>query len=404
MDLRTRLREDAHASRHRGKVHAQLRGGLAADDRVAYDTSVSFYLMVAGALLVCTLLLAVVLWTVLYLAGVRPTRFWRRVLWAHLGLAVLHLGLTVPLTFGWLGSHMAGTRRDEAGYTGPRADADGSWLVQTRASLAAGDDRGDPLGETVTLTAGDGLSLRAFWVPPTRSPARATVVMVHGLFRGGLELEPVGAMLRELGCAVLLLELRNHGGSGEAVTTFGAGEAQDVIAAADWVRSRPGSADVPFVLFGVSLGTAAIGMALPHLPRVDGVILDAPIDSVLQTADRMFATAPKPGRRGLHLPHPFRWLVLQSLQLWSGVRFADCCPGDGLRQLPPTTPVLLVGGGQDRRVPPTAVHALFDSLPTRAEAKLLWMHPTATHGRVWVTDPAGYADHLRRFLELVEKA
>lgn len=62
--------------------------------------------------------------------------FWGRTLRWHAGLLALHLFVTVPAILGVLLSH-AGTRTDEAGYAGPRLAADGTWLEQTRETLAA---------------------------------------------------------------------------------------------------------------------------------------------------------------------------------------------------------------------------------------------------------------------------
>jgi hypothetical protein len=46
---------------------------------------------------------------------------------------------------------------------------------------------------------------------------------------------------------------------------------------------------------------------------------------------------------------------------------------------------------------PESVRALFESLPTAADRKDLWIEPEAAHGKVWVKAP----DEYRRRLALL---
>lgn len=382
----------------------------------------SFLLEGTGVLLGATLLLCALAWAVLWSwrrlrAGKSATtrrggaaRFWRRVLLVHLVLAPVHFFVTMPAVLGWGIAHLQ-TRRDEARYDGPRIDADGRWVMQSRASLrdeAAGaatvapELRASQARHTVRFAAEDGVNLRAFLVAPRAGAPRCTVVLVHGLFRGGLELEPVAAMFRDLGAEALMLEMRNHGGSDRAPPGFGVNEQLDVVAAVRWLRARPGHASDRIVLFGVSLGTAAVALATRRLPDLAGVVLDAPVDDALATANRMLDD-PSARRRGFALPSPLRELLFTAVEVWSGTRLADVHPAAALRELPPNVPVLLIGGGEDRRVPPDVVRELFAALPTRPELKQLWIRDGSDHGHVWADDPDGYRRHLSEFLATVER-
>ena len=164
--------------------------------------------------LLATLLLMLLGLGLARLCGRRPP--WKRTWQVTLLSLPLHLFVSVPCTLGFIGARMVHTRMDERAYAGPRFGADGEWLVQTRATLREPEQasrRTMPPAEQLQLTAVDGTSLRAFYVP-ARPANRAPIdaVLVHGLFRGGLELETVGRWLRDLGCDVLMLELRSHGG------------------------------------------------------------------------------------------------------------------------------------------------------------------------------------------------
>jgi len=337
----------------------------------------------------------------------RPApRFWRRTLKAHAGLFAFHLFLTVPLLLGYLLSRSPGTRRDERAYAGPRLAPDGSWLLQSRESLAAeahGTTKVDPavqaaaLKRTVALKTRDGVRLRAFLVPASTPPAdgapRFVAVLVHGLYRGALEIEMPGSMLRELGGEVLLLELRNHGGSGRAKATFGSDESLDVLAAVEFLRGRPESQGRPLVLFAVSLGTAGAALAAPHVPGLAGLVLDAPMDSLEATALRELRS----GTMAQSIRQPWAWTVLWSARHLGGIPIDAVRPQEALRRLPPNVAVLLIGAGHDERMPPDSVRAFFDGLPTVPDRKELWIQAEATHGKVWVKDPGEYRKRLAAF-------
>jgi dienelactone hydrolase len=338
----------------------------------------------------------------------RPApRYFRHTLAWHAGLFAVHLFVTVPILLGALIPRAVGTRPDERGYEGPRLAADGTWLLQTRESLAAErageNDAAATPGATVipavTLTARDGVPLRAFLVPPRGNPAAETprfaAILVHGLFRGALELETPGAMLRDLGGEVLLLELRNHGGSGKAPPTFGRDEALDVLAAVDFLRGRGEGRARPLVLYAVSLGTTAAALAAPRIPDLAGLVLDAPIDDLEATAPRWLAR----GGLAVAIRQPWASTILWSAQHIGGVPVDGVKPREALADLSPQVAVLFIGAGQDELVPPDSVRAFFDGLPTAPDRKELWIEPEASHGKVWVAAPDEYRQRLESFCE-----
>lgn len=367
-----------------------------------------FLLIPAAVLTLATFVLAVVWRAGLALFRRPAPRFWRRTLKAHAWLFLLHWFVTVPVVFGLLPARFIGTRGDETGYRGPRLAADGTWLVQTRESLRTekqGKAAVDPAvaeaaeRRAVTLTAKDGVKLRAFLLPQAAAPAgavpRFTAVLVHGLYRGALEIESPGAMLRQLGGEVLLLELRNHGGSGRAKATYGHDEALDVLAAVEYLRKRRDARSGPLLLYAVSLGTAAAVLAVPELPDLTGLILDAPMDDLRTTALREL----KSGGLADGIPEPWASTILWSAQHVAGIPIDMVKPREALARLPPTVSVLFIGAGQDERMPPSSVRALFDALPTPAGRKELWIEAAATHGKVWVKAPDEYQRRLAAFVE-----
>jgi alpha-beta hydrolase superfamily lysophospholipase len=387
----------------------------------------------ALALTGATLLIALLVWLGFKLAHRPFERFWPRVLWIHLGLLVLHTVVVVPVGLGALTSTIVHTRPDEQSYRGPRIVADGTWRMQTRETLATEeatrtgkpaqpftDEKSGELKVPVEgvkdkaelakldaaaeqwltpLKSADGVALRSFLVPARAGPPRFGAVCVHGLFRSAFELETVGSMLRDLGGEVLLLEYRNHGGSGRAPATFGTGESRDVAAALAFLREQLQTKGRPLVLFGVSLGTVAAALAAPDAQDLAALILDAPIDDLHATGDRMLQGFAARRNQGPTLPAPIRSLMLFGAGTFGGVDFEHATARAALSRLPKSTAVLFITAGQDDRVPVNSVKSWFDALPTEADRKELWIVPDAKHGKVWEVDPAGYRQHLAAILD-----
>ncbi len=365
----------------------------------------TFPLIATGVFLLPTLLLAALIGIVLLLTKRPQRRYWRAVAWLHAALLPLHLFVVLPALLGFFGSRLIDTRPHERNYAGPRLGGDGRLLVQDWDSLKAETDgTRPPPAAAVTAAAAarerrmpssDGVTLRAFRLEAKQEPPAAVAVLVHGLFRSAMELEPVAGMLREQSCECWLLELRNFGGSSHAPFTGGLRESDDVVAAVEFVRGQPGRAGTPVILFGVSFGTVAVALALPRIDRVAGIVLDAPMDDLLAAGHRMFTREHvADGRGAIYLAEPWRSLTFRALGAWSAFRLEDVVPGDVLATLPHDLPVLMIGGGDDDKAPPDTVERLFARLPTLPAAKTLWIEPGVGHGRVFLERQAAYAEHL----------
>lgn len=372
-----------------------------------------FPLSVAAMLLVPTVAIAL-LWALVKRLRKKPVQaFLVRAAWVHVFLFLLHLFVVFPGWLGWFGVHGAGTRGDERAYEGPRLAADGTWIPQDSSTLKAEDEarkRGEvPVPSDVIARArahavsvpgselpdGSRVQLNTYRVKAKQDPPRAVVVLVHGLFRSALELEPPARMFRELGCECWLVEQRNHGHSARARASFGPREAKDLVEVVRFVQKQTGR-DV--VLFGVSLGTVATALALPELDGVSGVVLDAPVSDLLSTARRLMYADRGGQRRRFRIGEPWASLCIASVQLWSGVELASVRPGEALAGLRADLPILLVGGEGDDKVPPESVQQLFDALPMAPGTKELWIVEGARHGDAWLHEPNGYAERLASLL------
>ena len=144
----------------------------------------------------------------------------------------------------------------------------------------------------------DGVTLSAWYCD--RGSTTPLVVIFHAY--GGEK----SAMVREaaaflnMGASVLLVDFRGSGGSSESYTTVGVHEAADVAAVVRRVRAA--FAHPRIVLFGQSMGAAAILRALArHDVRPDAVIIESVFDTLLKTVRNRFALVGIPSFPSAHL-------------------------------------------------------------------------------------------------------
>lgn len=355
------------------------------------------FLLFAGLATVVTLLALLTARWLLLRGRKQPDgpqkRPWGFVLRAALVLLPLYFFLGVPGVLGLIGPGFVHTRRDEVGFDAPHVDADGNWLPAPPKIGA--DERGNWDGnpvEAIALRSADGTRIEAFVVPPIGGTPRAVAVLAHGLFRGGIELDPVGRMFHRADCAVVLVHLRNHGGSGRTSTTFGARESGDLLAAVGLAEER--YPEVPLVVWGVSLGGASAALAAPSIQSLDGLVIDAPFDDMGSVADRYASRVFK---------EPMRSVLLQTLQWSGGFSFDALRPVDALSKLPADLPLLLIGAGEDDVIPVERVRDLYQVVSQRTDEAsrqtTLWVEDSSGHGQVWLDEAQAYESALRRLID-----
>ncbi|MBL8065574.1 MAG: alpha/beta fold hydrolase [Chthonomonadaceae bacterium] len=126
--------------------------------------------------------------------------------------------------------------------------------------------------ESVWFTTEDGVELSGWWV---EGGTNTVLVCLHGFLANKSEFAPYADRLVRLGCSVLFVDFRCHGGSQRSKCTFGTEEAKDVRAAVAYSRQRAPGARI--VLMGSSMGGAASVRAMADDPDLaDALIADGP--------------------------------------------------------------------------------------------------------------------------------
>lgn len=210
------------------------------------------------------------------------------------------------------------------------------------------------------------------------------VVLFHGYTAPKDQVLDALPWFRERGYTVHLVDFRASGGSSGTRTTLGVEEAHDVAAIVRWAHGRR---DGPLVLYGFSMGGAAVLGALgaEELP-VDALIVDAVYDRLSTTLGHRFRSMgvpPSPGRELIMLLGSFElrrnaWGVAPVL--------------DAQSVQPPT---LVLTGTEDPRVSLVDAAAIHDALPNGTLVAL----PGGGHDPGFISSPAAWDEAVDRFLQ-----
>ena len=238
--------------------------------------------------------------------------------------------------------------------------------------------------ETVLLHTKNGLRLEGWWIPV--KAAKGTVILFHGYNGNKGSLFPEADRFRALGYNTFLLDFRAHGNSEGFTCSVGYKEAEDVKLAWDYVQQKSRQ---PVVLWGVSMGAAAILKAVPEYGLT-------PQKIILQCPFATLTDAVKSRMRSVHLPgFPFS----QILTFWGGIEQGFWGPGfkpeSYARQI--HMPVLYFYGQQDIRVTPAETTTVFSHLGT--QQKKLHIFPQAGHQSFCGKDSTAWMKEVTAFLQ-----
>ncbi len=132
--------------------------------------------------------------------------------------------------------------------------------------------------EALTLTAADGVRLRAWWVPAPRAAA-PVLLYLHGNASNLADFVDIAAGCHHAGLSFLAVDYRGYGESGGRPTE--AGLYRDARAAWDWLAARGAGART--VVYGQSLGTAVASRLAGEVPAA-GLVLEAALPSTYRMA------------------------------------------------------------------------------------------------------------------------
>ena len=244
--------------------------------------------------------------------------------------------------------------------------------------------------ETRTVVAKDGTPLETWRVPAVSGSADGdakapVVVMFHGYISCKADMLPIAAEFRGMGFEVWMVDFRGSGGSGGMTTSIGFHEAEDVIAVAQ--ETRTASPGRPLVLFGSSMGAAAILRAASLGGfEADALIIECPFNRLLTTVANRCTL--------MGLP---QFPIAESLVFWGGVQLGF----DGFAHNPEDyaaqvrIPTLLLHGGRDTRVRLEEAERIRDRLGSHGTWVLF---PELGHQSYAQAEPVAWRQAVGEFL------
>lgn len=311
-------------------------------------------------------------------------RFFKRLAWVALSLFVL---LNIIIAFhAWKFTHFYddGGRKNKTPEQMSTGEKIKTILFGVRIAKSVTRTHPAVPYETVHLRTAEGLQLEGWWIP---APAAVgTVILFHGYNGNKGSLFPEADRFRQLGYNTFLLDFRAHGNSEGYTCSVGYKEAEDVKLAWDYVKQQNNQ---PVILWGVSMGAAAILKAVPEYKLT-------PQKLILQCPFATLTDAVKSRMRAVHLPaFPFSQLVT----FWGGVEQgfsgAGFKPENDARQI--HMPVLYFYGQQDIRVTPAETRQVFSHLAT--PQKKLYIFPKAGHQSFCGKDADAWMKEVTAFLQ-----
>jgi len=229
--------------------------------------------------------------------------------------------------------------------------------------------------------------LETWFIPVQHSVSNGTVLLFPG--NAGSKAKQLLApaqVFHSLNYDALLVDFRGVGGSSGNTTTLGVREAQDVALAINYADSL--ELKRPFILYGVSMGSAAILKAVAQEPiNPDAIILELPFARLLD--------AVRSRLKAIRVPS---FPMAELLVVWGSLQHKF----NGFTHNPVTyatyvkCPTLLLHGRLDRWTTVEEINQIFKNL---RGSKQLVIFPNVGHNLLVTVDRAYWEQHVDQFLQ-----
>lgn len=222
--------------------------------------------------------------------------------------------------------------------------------------------------EEVRFKSRDGMNLAGWFVPGERE---TTVLLLHGYRCQRQEMLPHADMLHRAGYTVFLFDFRSRGESEGDAVTLGYYERGDVLAAIDYLKTRPDVGSAGFGVLGISQGAASAILAAASTRDISAVAAEASFKSLNSVIAQSF-------EHFIDLPaFPFAPLTVWVSELRVGIKTEEVVPEREVANISPR-PVFIMHGVLDETISPKDSEAIHASA---GEPKELWMIPGSAHAQ-----------------------
>jgi uncharacterized protein len=229
--------------------------------------------------------------------------------------------------------------------------------------------------------------LETWFIPAQHHVSSGTVLLFPG--NAGSKAKQLLApteVFHHLGYDTLLIDFRGVGGSSGNTTTLGVREAKDVALALNYAQGS--NFQRPFVLYGVSMGSAAILKAVAHEKvNPDAVILELPFARLLD--------AVKSRLRAIRVP---TFPMAEMLVFWGSIqhRFNGFTHNPVIYAKRVKCPALLLHGRLDKWTSAAEINQIFQNLHG---SKQLAIFPNTGHSLLATVDKEYWKRSVDQFLK-----
>ncbi|MEO8469139.1 MAG: alpha/beta fold hydrolase, partial [Chloroflexota bacterium] len=270
--------------------------------------------------------------------------------------------------------------------------ADDSLLGNSNPDPEHCSTQGQAAGTDVVTS--DGVGIAGWYIPAAdgAGPAAPTVVLVHGWGANKSEVLKYAVPLHEH-YNVVAFDLRGGGRSGNAATTFGLREQQDLEAVIDWLERAKHPTHVAVMGNSMGGGTAAIAAASDL--RIEALILDSTHAYVANIVERRLEVDSG------YPAHPGTSAIVAGVWVRTGLDLMTADPVRAITSLGDRPLLLLHGAADIHDVPAQSVDVIYAAAESAGVSVERHFCPDASHGKVIDTCPAQWGEWATAFLDRV---
>ena len=239
-----------------------------------------------------------------------------------------------------------------------------------------------PIGfQAITLNTEDGVTLAAWYAPPTNGTA---IILIHGAGGSREAVRGYAEMLTRHGYGVLAIDLRGHGGSTGTSNRYGWQGTRDVGAAVTYLQARSEVKSIGGL--GISLGGEVLLGAASTYPAIKAIVADGATQRCIEELNAL------PAEQPLYRNFTAR-VMYAAVQVLTG----ETPPTPLLASMQEATDArfLLIAAGADEQE--VAFNQLFvDSIGARAD---LWVAMDTPHTGAFDRYPVEYEQRVIEFFK-----
>lgn len=215
------------------------------------------------------------------------------------------------------------------------------------------------------------------------SPLVPVIILTHGTPGNRLSMVQRAAFLYNHGYNVLLFDFQSYGLSQGIMSTLGMVESEDILAAIDYLHSRPETSHSKIGVLGLSMGATAAALAASKTNTISALVLEScPVD-----ATRVLGDVPNDAARDADK---------QLVEKVYDVDITKARPVDAVEKLPGHSALFFINGDADTTTPLAGMQKLYQMA---GDPKQYWVVPSAGHAQSFDIDSAGYIAKVDAFFD-----